>query len=210
MGSFERVIAAEAFWFGSPPSIFCGPTQPPCKKYPFLYTEGKTSPRSPWFSSDYPCAVLCIIISLVLEGERWVVSFWRVFVQKFFLFPPECNCGGRTCDSQTGECLADSPAVSTGTDCPTISKKTVRGTSRLRCLQILSEELGPPVGWALGPRSHGALKHEAQPLGVWVFKRVLSCLTEHRRMPSSVVQTECLGTTCGAVRKYQQSHFYRR
>uniref|UniRef100_A0A672V069 Laminin subunit alpha-4 n=1 Tax=Strigops habroptila TaxID=2489341 RepID=A0A672V069_STRHB len=33
----------------------------------------------------------------------------------------ECNCGGRMCDSQTGECLADSPQVSTGTDCPTIS-----------------------------------------------------------------------------------------
>ncbi|XP_010006695.1 PREDICTED: laminin subunit alpha-4 [Chaetura pelagica] len=33
----------------------------------------------------------------------------------------ECNCGGRMCDSQTGECLADSPEVSTGTDCPTIS-----------------------------------------------------------------------------------------
>uniref|UniRef100_A0A8B9T9U4 Laminin subunit alpha-4 n=1 Tax=Anas platyrhynchos TaxID=8839 RepID=A0A8B9T9U4_ANAPL len=33
----------------------------------------------------------------------------------------ECNCGGRMCDSQTGECLADSPVVSTGTDCPTIS-----------------------------------------------------------------------------------------
>ncbi|XP_010215106.1 PREDICTED: laminin subunit alpha-4 [Tinamus guttatus] len=33
----------------------------------------------------------------------------------------ECNCGGRMCDSQTGECLADSPGVSTGTDCPTIS-----------------------------------------------------------------------------------------
>ncbi|XP_015714210.1 laminin subunit alpha-4 [Coturnix japonica] len=32
-----------------------------------------------------------------------------------------CNCGGRMCDSQTGECLADSPLVSTGTDCPTIS-----------------------------------------------------------------------------------------
>ncbi|KFP73853.1 Laminin subunit alpha-4, partial [Apaloderma vittatum] len=32
-----------------------------------------------------------------------------------------CNCGGRMCDSQTGECLADSPEVSTGTDCPTIS-----------------------------------------------------------------------------------------
>ncbi|KAK2534799.1 Lama4 [Columba guinea] len=33
----------------------------------------------------------------------------------------ECNCGGRMCDSQTGECLADSPEVSSGTDCPTIS-----------------------------------------------------------------------------------------
>uniref|UniRef100_A0A8C0B563 Laminin subunit alpha-4 n=1 Tax=Buteo japonicus TaxID=224669 RepID=A0A8C0B563_9AVES len=33
----------------------------------------------------------------------------------------ECNCGGRMCDSETGECLADSPEVSTGTDCPTIS-----------------------------------------------------------------------------------------
>ncbi|XP_051469051.1 laminin subunit alpha-4 isoform X2 [Apus apus] len=33
----------------------------------------------------------------------------------------ECNCGGRMCDSQTGECLADAPEVSTGTDCPTIS-----------------------------------------------------------------------------------------
>ncbi|XP_067149929.1 laminin subunit alpha-4 isoform X1 [Apteryx mantelli] len=33
----------------------------------------------------------------------------------------ECNCGGKMCDSQTGECLADSPEVSTGTDCPTIS-----------------------------------------------------------------------------------------
>ncbi|KFV64282.1 Laminin subunit alpha-4 [Dryobates pubescens] len=33
----------------------------------------------------------------------------------------ECNCGGRMCDSQTGECLADSPEASTGTDCPTIS-----------------------------------------------------------------------------------------
>uniref|UniRef100_A0A8B9RYI1 Laminin subunit alpha-4 n=1 Tax=Accipiter nisus TaxID=211598 RepID=A0A8B9RYI1_9AVES len=33
----------------------------------------------------------------------------------------ECNCGGRMCDSQTGECLADSPELSTGTDCPTIS-----------------------------------------------------------------------------------------
>ncbi|XP_074675396.1 laminin subunit alpha-4 isoform X1 [Strix aluco] len=33
----------------------------------------------------------------------------------------ECNCGGTMCDSQTGECLADSPEVSTGTDCPTIS-----------------------------------------------------------------------------------------
>ncbi|XP_031467021.1 laminin subunit alpha-4 isoform X1 [Phasianus colchicus] len=32
-----------------------------------------------------------------------------------------CNCGGRMCDSQTGECLADSPVISTGTDCPTIS-----------------------------------------------------------------------------------------
>ncbi|NXP33617.1 LAMA4 protein, partial [Leiothrix lutea] len=32
-----------------------------------------------------------------------------------------CNCGGRMCDSQTGECLADSPEVSTDTDCPTIS-----------------------------------------------------------------------------------------
>uniref|UniRef100_A0A8V0YED5 Laminin subunit alpha-4 n=1 Tax=Gallus gallus TaxID=9031 RepID=A0A8V0YED5_CHICK len=32
-----------------------------------------------------------------------------------------CNCGGRMCDSRTGECLADSPLVSTGTDCPTIS-----------------------------------------------------------------------------------------
>uniref|UniRef100_A0A8C3TTX2 Laminin subunit alpha-4 n=1 Tax=Catharus ustulatus TaxID=91951 RepID=A0A8C3TTX2_CATUS len=28
-----------------------------------------------------------------------------------------CNCGGRMCDSQTGECLADSPEVSTDTDC---------------------------------------------------------------------------------------------
>uniref|UniRef100_A0A8B9ZHF6 Laminin subunit alpha-4 n=1 Tax=Anas platyrhynchos TaxID=8839 RepID=A0A8B9ZHF6_ANAPL len=28
----------------------------------------------------------------------------------------ECNCGGRMCDSQTGECLADSPVVSTGCD----------------------------------------------------------------------------------------------
>uniref|UniRef100_A0A672UXW2 Laminin subunit alpha-4 n=1 Tax=Strigops habroptila TaxID=2489341 RepID=A0A672UXW2_STRHB len=28
----------------------------------------------------------------------------------------ECNCGGRMCDSQTGECLADSPQVSTGCD----------------------------------------------------------------------------------------------
>uniref|UniRef100_A0A8C0FBM9 Laminin subunit alpha-4 n=1 Tax=Bubo bubo TaxID=30461 RepID=A0A8C0FBM9_BUBBB len=28
----------------------------------------------------------------------------------------ECNCGGRMCDSQTGECLADSPEVSTGCD----------------------------------------------------------------------------------------------
>ncbi|KFP02184.1 Laminin subunit alpha-4 [Calypte anna] len=33
----------------------------------------------------------------------------------------ECNCGGRMCDSKTGECLADSPELSTGTDCPTIS-----------------------------------------------------------------------------------------
>ncbi|XP_027548756.1 laminin subunit alpha-4 isoform X3 [Neopelma chrysocephalum] len=33
----------------------------------------------------------------------------------------ECNCGGRMCDSQTGECLADSPEASTDTDCPTIS-----------------------------------------------------------------------------------------
>ncbi|NXH10683.1 LAMA4 protein, partial [Bucco capensis] len=33
----------------------------------------------------------------------------------------ECNCGGRMCDSQTGECLADSADVSAGTDCPTIS-----------------------------------------------------------------------------------------
>uniref|UniRef100_A0A663LXL1 Laminin subunit alpha-4 n=1 Tax=Athene cunicularia TaxID=194338 RepID=A0A663LXL1_ATHCN len=33
----------------------------------------------------------------------------------------ECNCGRRMCDSHTGECLADSPEVSTGTDCPTIS-----------------------------------------------------------------------------------------
>ncbi|NXF90445.1 LAMA4 protein, partial [Eubucco bourcierii] len=33
----------------------------------------------------------------------------------------ECKCGGRMCDSQTGECLADSPEASTGTDCPTIS-----------------------------------------------------------------------------------------
>ncbi|XP_064505805.1 laminin subunit alpha-4 isoform X3 [Pseudopipra pipra] len=32
-----------------------------------------------------------------------------------------CNCGGRMCDSQTGECLADSPEASTDTDCPTIS-----------------------------------------------------------------------------------------
>uniref|UniRef100_A0A8C3DLL5 Laminin subunit alpha-4 n=1 Tax=Corvus moneduloides TaxID=1196302 RepID=A0A8C3DLL5_CORMO len=32
-----------------------------------------------------------------------------------------CSCGGRMCDSQTGECLADSPEVSTDTDCPTIS-----------------------------------------------------------------------------------------
>ncbi|NXS28960.1 LAMA4 protein, partial [Pomatostomus ruficeps] len=32
-----------------------------------------------------------------------------------------CNCGGRMCDSQTGECLADSPEVSTDTGCPTIS-----------------------------------------------------------------------------------------
>jgi len=29
------------------------------------------------------------------------------------------------CDSQTGECLADSPEVSTGTDCPTISKNII-------------------------------------------------------------------------------------
>uniref|UniRef100_A0A8C3GV94 Laminin subunit alpha-4 n=1 Tax=Corvus moneduloides TaxID=1196302 RepID=A0A8C3GV94_CORMO len=28
-----------------------------------------------------------------------------------------CSCGGRMCDSQTGECLADSPEVSTDTDC---------------------------------------------------------------------------------------------
>uniref|UniRef100_A0A669QFQ5 Laminin subunit alpha-4 n=1 Tax=Phasianus colchicus TaxID=9054 RepID=A0A669QFQ5_PHACC len=27
-----------------------------------------------------------------------------------------CNCGGRMCDSQTGECLADSPVISTGCD----------------------------------------------------------------------------------------------
>ncbi|NXG20283.1 LAMA4 protein, partial [Grallaria varia] len=32
-----------------------------------------------------------------------------------------CNCGGRMCDSQTGECLADSPEASADTDCPTIS-----------------------------------------------------------------------------------------
>lgn len=70
-------------------------------------------------------------------------TFWRFFFQKTFLFPPECNCGGRMCDSQTGECLADSPEVSTGTDCPTISKIIMR-TPKIniallfRCLQILT------------------------------------------------------------------------
>lgn len=48
------------------------------------------------------------------------------------------------CDSQTGECLADSPVVSTGTDCPTISKKNTMRTPKVtavlvfQCLQILT------------------------------------------------------------------------
>lgn len=35
------------------------------------------------------------------------------------------------CDSQTGECLADSPELSTGTDCPTISKMIIMRTPKL-------------------------------------------------------------------------------
>lgn len=48
------------------------------------------------------------------------------------------------CDSQTGECLADSPEVSSGTDCPTISKKTIMTTPKINigliftCLEILT------------------------------------------------------------------------
>lgn len=70
--------------------------------------------------------------------------FGSFFFQKSFLFPPECNCGGRMCDSLTGECLADSPQVSTGTDCPTISKKIIMRTLNInislvfRCLQTLT------------------------------------------------------------------------
>lgn len=68
---------------------------------------------------------------------RGSCTFLIFFSQKPFLFPPACNCGGRMCDSQTGECLADSPEVSTDTDCPTISKNFIMKTPKINIALIL-------------------------------------------------------------------------
>uniref|UniRef100_A0A663LXP2 Laminin subunit alpha 4 n=1 Tax=Athene cunicularia TaxID=194338 RepID=A0A663LXP2_ATHCN len=46
-------------------------------------------------------------------GEFYML---KILLSKTLFFSPECNCGRRMCDSHTGECLADSPEVSTGCD----------------------------------------------------------------------------------------------
>lgn len=116
--TFEKVISAEVFSFCFQLHISFVQIWP-VQETSFPTTGRKISLQSPWF--EYPHTILNIIISLVLGGER----FRRFFFHRSFLFPPACNCGGRMCDSQTGECLADSPEVSTDTDCPTISKSLI-------------------------------------------------------------------------------------
>lgn len=127
-----------------PVSYFIWSNSTAVQRTPFSTGWRKNQPKKPlilvWLSMHNPT---CNHVTSLGRGNVGC-TFWRSFFQKSFLFPAECNCGGRMCDSQTGECLADSPEVSTGTDCPTISKKIIMKTPKInitlvvRCLQILT------------------------------------------------------------------------
>lgn len=139
--SFEWVISAEVFSFCFQLHISFVQTWP-VQETPFPSTKRKISPSCSWYWFEYSHTIPSIIISRVLGGG--VIHFEDSSFKSPFFFPPACNCGGRMCDSQTGECLADSPEVSTGTDCPTISKNIIMKTPTInialifRSLQILT------------------------------------------------------------------------
>lgn len=93
LGSFEQIISAEASWFCFLSFILSGPSS--AKTTFFLHTEGKFSPRGPWFWFDYPCTILRIIISVVLGRERWVsCTFWSSSFKNPFFFPQNVTVEG--------------------------------------------------------------------------------------------------------------------